>query len=146
MRKLARNFLFLLTALTMVFAISNREVEAKEGSNIKYVTKASELDKVIKENKVVLVDFYADWCGPCRQLAPNLDKLAKGKTVKVVKVNVDKARSLAENYKVNGIPALFLFKNGKKSGADVGYKSYEDLVSFVSGKAPKAKKACCPNH
>ena len=81
-------------------------------SKVLHPTK-DEFNKLL-EDGAVFVDFYADWCGPCKMLAPELDKLADnydGK-LKVVKINVDHERDLAMKYSVSSIPALFIFKNG----------------------------------
>lgn len=85
--------------------------------------------EVLKSEKPVVVDFYADWCGPCRSLAPLLDKVAGQFTneVKVVKVNVDHAPSLARQYQVTGIPALKFFVGGELIGGLVGVPSASAL-------------------
>jgi len=131
-------------AVLMLLVTAGLFAEGKEG--ISYVTDVAGFDKAVASG-TVLVDFYADWCGPCRQLAPNLEKLAESKKgVKIVKVNVDKAKELSEKYKVRSIPMLMLFKDGKEAGKTVGYKSLEELAGFVTGKEAAPKKACCPNH
>ena len=70
---------------------------------------------VLNSKKPVLVDFYADWCGPCRQLAPTIDELADqyAKTIKVVKIDVQKAPQIAHEYGIRGIPNVFLFVDGE---------------------------------
>jgi len=77
-----------------------------------------------------VMDFYATWCGPCRQLAPTMDGLADqyaGK-IKFVKVNVDESPKLAQRFQVEGIPMLAFFKNGKQTDKLVGLQSKEDLI------------------
>lgn len=71
--------------------------------------------RVLKSDKPVLVDFYADWCGPCRRLAPTIESLAEefAGRVKFVKINVDKGPELAHHYQVRGIPAVILFVDGR---------------------------------
>lgn len=79
----------------------------------------------LEENNVVLVDFYADWCGPCKALHPTLEKLAndfEGKA-EVVKINVDKNPELSASLGVRSIPALFYFKDGKVVNQQVGMQS-----------------------
>ena len=81
---------------------------------------------------LVLVDFYADWCGPCKMLAPVLEELANEVTdAKVVKVNVDDARDLAMAYKVSSIPNLTLLKDGEIVYQDVGFKPKEMLMQLI---------------
>jgi thioredoxin 1 len=92
----------------------------------------SEYDTLISKNKV-LVDFYADWCGPCQMLAPQLEDLAKeveGK-VDIIKVNVDQFNAIAARYNVYSIPTLILFENGKMSAQSVGYMPKEKIRRFI---------------
>lgn len=70
-------------------------------------------DEVIKEGRV-LVDFYADWCGPCRMLAPVLEEISNENIIKIVKVNVDNHEDIARRYGVMSIPTLILFENGNE--------------------------------
>ncbi len=89
------------------------------------------------EKGLFLVDFYADWCGPCRTMTPILEQVAKemqGK-VTVVKVDVDQAQSVAGTYQVNSIPTLILFKDGKEVGRVVGVREANTLKEFINGAA-----------
>jgi thioredoxin 1 len=83
----------------------------------------------VKRQGITLVDFYADWCGPCKQLAPTLDELAK--EVDVVKINVDLNPKDAGKMMVMSIPTLVLFKDGKEIDRVVGNKSLDELKALV---------------
>ena len=88
--------------------------------------------EVLKETKTVLVDFWADWCGPCKMLGPIIDQIAKEHPeVKVCKVNVDKEPSLAIDYKVMNIPNLLVLKNGEKVNQAIGVHSKSDIEAMI---------------
>ena len=90
--------------------------------------------EVLKSSQLVLVDFYADWCGPCQMLAPILEDISDSDIgVKVCKVNTDNALDLAMKYQVNSIPALFLLKNGKIVAQTVGFHNKPQLLKFIEG-------------
>lgn len=96
------------------------------------VTADNFAQEVLQEEKTVLVDFWAGWCGPCKMLAPIVEQIAEGHPdVKVCKVNIDEAPSLATDYKIMSIPTLLLFKNGQKVGMTVGVQSKEDIEAFL---------------
>ncbi len=83
----------------------------------------------VKSEGITLVDFYADWCGPCKQLAPTLEELSK--EVDVIKINVDSHPKDAGSMRVMSIPTLVLFKNGEPIESIVGNKTLDELKSFV---------------
>ena len=100
-------------------------------AHVKHITAAEFDAEVTHAARPVVADFYATWCGPCRELAPVVDKLADqyaGK-IKFVKVNVDESPKLAAQFQVEGIPALLFFKDGKLAGASVGLVGREDLIA-----------------
>jgi len=91
--------------------------------------------EVLKSDKPVLVDFYAEWCGPCKMMSPIIDELAKeydGK-IKIVKLNVDENQMTAGKYQVMSIPTLFIFKNGEIVEQMVGYQDKSALVARIEG-------------
>lgn len=83
--------------------------------------------------ETVLVDFYADWCGPCKMMAPVVEEIAQEQTdVAVCKVNVDEASVLAAEYRVMSIPTLIVFKSGKETARLVGYRPKAEILAALS--------------
>ena len=87
-------------------------------------------DEIISEKKV-LVDFYADWCGPCRMLLPVLEEVSSEGVIKIVKVNVDEHEDIARKYGVMTIPTLILFGNKEELKRNVGYLNHDEVISFI---------------
>lgn len=89
-------------------------------------------EKVLKSDKKVLVDFYADWCGPCKMMGPVIEKLAEEvDDISFVKLNVDYAENISRSYGIMSIPALFIFENGEVVKNSVGFKSLDELKEFI---------------
>ena len=95
-------------------------------------------DRELKQDdKPVIVDFWAEWCGPCKMISPLLDEIAREKagSVKVAKVNVDENQSLSLKYNIRAIPALLFFKNGQLRDQVTGVASKKDLLNRVDALA-----------
>lgn len=102
-------------------------------SSIPFVSEAEVYDEAINGDVPVLVDFTASWCGPCKQLAPVLEELSgelEGK-MKIVKVDVDEATSIARRYTIQGVPTLMLFEQGELLATMVGAKPKRDLLAAL---------------
>lgn len=88
--------------------------------------------EVLKSDKKVLVDFYADWCGPCKMMAPILDELSNENTeIKIAKVNVDEESAIAEQYKIMSIPTLIVFDKGEVYKKSVGLIGKADILELL---------------
>ena len=101
--------------------------------NILTVTDASFEDDVLKSDVPVLVDFWAEWCGPCKMIAPVLEDIAEeydGK-LKIAKLNIDQNEETAPKFGIRSIPTLILFKNGNAEATKIGAMSKSDLASFI---------------
>ncbi len=101
--------------------------------SILHVTDSSFEDEVLKSEQAVIVDFWAEWCGPCKMIAPILDELAgqyKDKLT-VAKINIDENQNTPQTYGVRGIPTLILFKDGDVVATKVGTASKSQLEAFI---------------
>ncbi len=96
---------------------------------IKHYSKEDDFNEIIK-NKV-LVDFYADWCGPCKMLAMEIEKVASEIDIDIVKVNVDEEEEIARRYGVMSIPTLILFENGQELKKTIGFMPKEKIKEFI---------------
>ena len=89
-------------------------------------------NEVLNNNGIALIDFYADWCGPCKMVAPIVNEIANERSdITVGKVNVDENNSLAVKYGVVSIPTLIVFKDGKEQTRIVGYRPKEDILAIL---------------
>jgi len=97
------------------------------------ITAANFDNEVLRADKPVLLDFYADWCGPCKMLSPVLHEIAEenADTLKVGKINVDEQMELAMRFQVSSIPMLVVFKDGQPIAKAVGYRSKEELSELL---------------
>ena len=108
------------------------ENKEEESMNVIKVNDNTFEEEVLKSNIPVLVDFYADWCGPCKMLSPTVDEVAaENDDIKVVKVNVDESQEVAIKYQVMSIPTLVVIKNGNEVNRSVGLIDKEEILSMI---------------
>ena len=89
-------------------------------------------EEVLKADQLAIVDFYADWCGPCKMFSPIVESVAEeNEDIKVVKIDVDNAQDLAIKYQVMSIPTIVVIKNGKEVNRNVGVVSKSQIVEMV---------------
>jgi len=103
-------------------------------------TKKVSFKDIISSNKPVLVDFSAEWCGPCKAMAPVLQQVASkvGDKARIVKIDVDRNPTLASKYKVQGVPTFMIFKKGKMLWRQSGMQPMQSLVSLLEKEAASA--------
>lgn len=93
----------------------------------------SSFSEIINQSKPVLIDFYADWCGPCKMMSPILKQVKDnlGDRVSIIKIDVDKNQELAAKYQVKGVPTLMLFKNGKQIWRQSGVIQKDEIINII---------------
>jgi thioredoxin 1 len=111
---------------------TSSDADAAPASEPYAVDGDADLESFVTSNDVVLVDFYADWCGPCKMLAPIVERLAAETEAGIAKVDVDANQSLAAEYGVQGVPTLVLFVNGEQEQKMVGVQSEDQLRSLIA--------------
>ena len=111
-----------------------------KSENVVHVTTKSWDSEVLKSDKPVFVDFWAEWCGPCRMVGPVVEQIAQSYSdkIKVVKLNVDENQEIAMKYGIQSIPSLLLFKAGKEIGRTIGAAPKESYQKFVEQSLSKA--------
>ena len=97
------------------------------------ITKENYETEVLKSDKLVLIDFYADWCGPCKMMSTIIDEIAEevGDKIKVGKINVDENQELAMEYEVMSIPTIIILQNGEVKNSFVGVRKKEEIISCL---------------
>ena len=94
----------------------------------------SKFSELINQDQPVLVDFFADWCGPCKMMSPILKQVkdSLGERVSIIKIDVDKNQALAAKYQVRGVPTMLLFKNGKQVWRQSGVVQKNDIINIIT--------------
>jgi len=110
-----------------------RSMEVPVNDLITHVSDAAFEQEVLKSETPVLLDFWAEWCGPCKSIAPMLDEVATeyAGRLRVVKVNIDENQQTPRNYNVRGIPTLMLIKDGKVEGTQIGAVGKRQLTQMI---------------
>ena len=99
---------------------------------LKHINSVQEFDNEVKEG-LVLVDFFATWCGPCKMLSPLLEEIAnENPNIKILKIDVDEVGPLAARFGIQAIPTLFLFKDGQVVEKRMGYQNKNQLLAFIN--------------
>ena len=125
-----------LFAINGVLKQQTKPIEEKNGKeenmSVLEVTNESFVEEVLKSEKPVLVDFYADWCGPCKMLSPIVEEVAKENSdVKVCRINIDNEQDLAVEYGIMSIPTLVVIKNGEETKRAVGVVGKSEILQMV---------------
>lgn len=95
---------------------------------VKHLKNSQEFTEIINRQDV-LIDFYADWCGPCQMLAPLLEEID---TIDILKVNVDEFKDIAANFGIMSIPTLILFRSGKEIKREIGFKNLDEIKKMIA--------------
>src|SRR5579863_5811189 len=122
---------------------SRRRLNRVSSPHIVHTTDATFAQDVLKSDKPVLLDFWAEWCGPCKMIAPILDEIASEyqDRIKVAKINIDENPQTPPKFGIRGIPTLILFKNGTVEAQKVGAVSKSQLAAFLESNLDQAAGA-----
>ena len=129
---LAVLFIAVLIGISLGTGKKAEKTKVEAANSVIPVTSANFEQEVLNSDKRVLVDFYADWCGPCKILSPRVAEIAnENKDLKVVKINVDQNEDLARKYNISSMPTLLVIEKGKELNRAVGALSKINVLKFV---------------
>lgn len=129
---LAILFIAVLIGISLGTGKKAEKTKVEAANSVIPVTSANFEQEVLNSDKRVLVDFYADWCGPCKILSPRVAEIAnENKDLKVVKINVDQNENLARKYNISSMPTLLVIEKGKELNRAVGALSKSTVLKFV---------------
>ncbi len=126
--------LFVLICLMLTGCSDNKSTDGSHtgGGSIIILTDESFADEVLNYKGTVLIDFYADWCGPCQMMAPIIEEIASERTdIKVCKLDVDTETATASAYNISSIPTLLVFNDGVLTGRSVGLKTKSQILGLL---------------
>lgn len=122
----------ILNQQSRVIEETNIESVEEENMSVLDVTSNNFEEEVLKSDKPVLIDFYADWCGPCKMLSPIVDEVAnENDDVKVCRINIDNEQDLAVEYGIMSIPTLVVIKNGEETNRSVGVIEKDEILEMI---------------
>jgi len=101
-------------------------------AELKHVNEKDFEKEVLKSDKLVIVDFFATWCGPCKMLGPILEQVSEeNSAVKVVKMDIDENMDIAQEFGLMSVPTLIIFKGGKEVGREIGYRQKNQILEII---------------
>ncbi len=123
----------LLILITLIsFSVFGQQKITKSSKKIKIEhISENKFNQLVKQKETVLVDFYADWCAPCKKLAPIIEKVGLEKNINVLKINIDKNPELAEKLHIEGLPTIYYYKNGTLIWNHLGLLTEDELIKKI---------------
>lgn len=121
------NILILILLFNLGALGQQKAVKSPKKVTIEHISE-NKFNALVKQKEKVIVDFYANWCGPCKKLAPIIEKISKEKGIDLLKINIDKNPELAQKLNIEGLPTLYYYKNGDLVWTHLGLLTEEELI------------------